>query len=417
MTGKLKIEEKVDIAADAAISIHAYLEELNYKLIEAKIDNTFSICTDTEEMIVEMLTAVGSKTKLGADVVMQLIHDEFGTPDQFVRIYTNEQKINTDDTILIKRQRNNKIKITNFKGIFPTLTEKIRYMIKYIVVFSPIILLTVNFLIPVIERDIFYVLYYYIFEILIFTTLAASMQILHELFSGKTGKLVLTKQNTIRTRSIYKGLVLSQIIIALNILGFIERNSTIMYYTEINDDGIEYTYQQIKVNKYYDYFILENSILIIIITSIILAMIIPEIIIILRDHAVGFYPLEPNFKHSIRFLTTPYILLIISVYCGVNSDYYNDLGYGAILFSALSYLLVRIKKLRVSPRFKIILLTTMLIGFNYTNNWFYLFLLISVSIILQLLSKLMKHRQFFVSDFLATIKSKYKEYYDQNKFY
>ena len=81
-----------------------------------------------------------------------------------------------------------------------------------------------------------------------------------------------------------------------------------------------------------------------------------EILIFLRDHIKGFYPLEPNYRKWIRFFTPPYLLLL-STFALIPFWDYEEIEFSILLITIIVGLWVKRMKYQVSPRFFIMLFT------------------------------------------------------------
>lgn len=299
-----KIEKKVPLAADAALLINGYLEELNEKLVFSGAQEVYSIVNDTEEIIVEMLKNLKSPTKLGSDVVIELIHDKLGTPGEFVRQYLHDVnstlveeglKIDYDSNQLVRRggERDN-IRHTH---------KKYPFKISKYVIFAPIVLIIISiFMHP---------RYNYIELItitnisIILTGLAILIYILVEVDSALNGETRLSVRNSIRMRSLFNGLVIFKL--GLYYYQLSSLKSTFEWYLIFYFDG---DYDRHSGSIFY----VERIAHIQNILNIGIAFfLVIQVVIFYRDHKSGLYPLEKDFKPLIRFATLSYILLISSI--------------------------------------------------------------------------------------------------------
>lgn len=354
-----EIENRVAIAADAALSVNAYLEELNYKLVSVGVNNALSICQDTEEIIVEVLLHVGSEKKLGADVVMQLIHEELGTPDLFIKQYlenndgSNYESQNRENSKILLKREKTKVKWDRnrlfarvariFKGIITLLL--------HIIEFSPVILLTLAMT---------YILMNGFYDTQIFSTIliavGALIYSIIEIKSAVSGKLVLTMKDTKMLRSYIRGLLLGFTVIALHELNLIGLYSVIY----INGN----LYNIVKAEYFYnDMYAYYDMLHIVIFCSILLLTI--ESIILIRDHKSGLYPLEPEFKHKIRYLTPPYLLLFTSIILTIFNVFVLS-----IVLPVIAFIYAKQKKYSISPRFAILIFLSQFLASRFAYQLF-----------------------------------------------
>lgn len=341
MTDELKIESKTKIAADAAISINRYLEELNAKLVEIGVENAYTIISDTEEIIIDLLNAVGSPTKLGTEVVIKLIQDEIGTPDEFIEQYiqdlnnageTQISSINLEGKQLVRRRRRvAKLKSKKEKQS----NEKLSVLAYYL----PILYLTISAMLffGVYSYDDYLIFYGFFFYLLAWLTQAG-----FEIFQGRTGKLQFTVRKTIKNRYIIRGLFL------LNL-------------------GLVYS---IFVNEYWNYYLRQDSGLFL--TIMFFGFLSFEMVIFLRDHTDGNFPLEKNFRPAIRFITPAYLLLLLSLFFLLAPGFYEKYYYAQVLaFTAGIW--AYIKKTPVTYRFYITAFAVQMASTLLVDDWFYLF--------------------------------------------
>lgn len=325
LSDELKIETKTKIAADAAITVNAYLEELNERLTANRIESAFSIVSDTQEIIIDILNKVGSPTKLGTDTCMQLIHDELGTPDEFVDQYVQDHSLtariplsDNDTKILMKRPRirkNSKDEQNEGKnGVFGFL----RNILNYSFLILPLILISSSLLIRLEQGRVAYD--YSGYEIFVLSSFSLLFFTINELYSGFSGKLIATKKTTITLRYLYRGSLISHFI-----LGF---HATITRGFRYSEDAAWYFF---------------------------FAIIFLEILIFLRDHVDGLYPLESEFRKRIRFLTPPYLMLLLVFIIFPYSD--DDTDIVITLITVAVGIWIRRKKYKVSPRFYLVLFT------------------------------------------------------------
>lgn len=325
MSDELTIESKTKIAADAAITVNAYLEELNERLTANGIESAFSIVSDTQEIIIDILNKVGSTTKLGTDTCMQLIHDELGTPDEFVNQYIQDHNIsakipfsNNSTKILMKRPRMRKITQVNPQKRINRLNNFIKNIIGYSFLIMPMVLITISLLIRLSQGRIAYD--YSGYEIFVLSSISLLFFTVNEIYSGFSGKLIATKKTTITLRYLYRGTLISHFILAIhaNVTGF-------------------YRYSEDAAWSFF------------------FAIVFSEILIFLRDHVNGLFPLESEFRKKIRFFTPPYLLLLVVILLLPYSNY--DVDIVITLITLIIGIWVKKKNHRVSPRFYIILLT------------------------------------------------------------
>lgn len=325
MSDELKIEAKTKIAADAAITVNAYLEELNERLTENGVENAFSIVSDTQEIIIDILNKVGSPTKLGTDTCMQLIHEELGTPDEFVQQYIQDNNIATSfslsdngEKILMKRPRIRKIRKVKPKKNKNGVYKFIKNTIGYSFLITPLILISITLLIRLTQGRFAYNRGNVIFVLSAFSLLFFS---LNELFSGFKGKLIASKNTTIKIRYLYRGALIAHFILGFH-----------AYFTSGN---------------YYSVYAA---------WSFFFAIMFSEILIFLRDHINGLYPLEPEFRKWIRFLTPPYLLLLTALFLFPYSGY-REIDFPILVITIAVGIWVKRKNYQVSPRFYIFLFT------------------------------------------------------------
>lgn len=319
MTDELKIESKTKIAADAAISINRYLEELNAKLVEIGVENAYTIISDTEEIIIDLLNAVGSPTKLGTEMVIKLIQDEIGTPDEFIEQYiqdlnnageTQISSLNLEGKLLVRRRRKvNKIKSRKEKKSNDTLSILLHYL--------PILYLTIG---AISFFGVYFGNEHLINFGFVLYLLAWFTQTVFEVYQGRTGNLQFTVRKTIKNRYIIRGLFL------LNL-------------------GLIYS---IFVNEYY--FGLNSELFI---TIMFLTFLSLETVILLRDHTEGNFPLEKNYRPAIRFITPAYLLLLLSLFFLLAPGYYEKFYYAQVL-AFIAGIWAYMKKTPVTYRFYII---------------------------------------------------------------
>jgi hypothetical protein len=93
-----------------------------------------------------------------------------------------------------------------------------------------------------------------------------------------------------------------------------------------------------------------------------------ELIILIRDHQPKFYPLEPEFRHFIRFFTPPYLLAGFGLFIFFLSPNHSDFtvwGTAIILFGILW---ANFRNHKVSPRFYIFNILFIFFASIYIND-------------------------------------------------
>lgn len=391
MSDELKIETKTKIAADAAITVNAYLEELTARLATSGIENAFSIVSDTQEIIIDILNKVGSPTKLGTDTCMQLIHEEFGTPDEFVQQYIQDHNLTksfprgNDSKLLMKRPRAERIiksKKVKQKRRNIGLTSFIKNLVGYTFLLIPLVLISSALLIRLVEgRPAYNSWQGEIFTLLV---ISAVFFTTNELYSGLGGKLIISKGKTILLRHLFRGALLSHLLLALHAVFS-------GYYFYYSEDA-----------AWIFFFILLFT----------------EIIIFFRDHVTGLYPLEPEFRKWIRFFTPPYLLLLTAIlfFPGIGSE---EADFPIFFITLIISIWIRRKKYKVSPRFYLVFLTLMFIS-QVSNPEFMALIIIIPVYYLYSAFKSRDIFQFSMGPFskpFKLIKRKLNEYYDEQKEY
>lgn len=312
------IEKKTHIAADAGQAIAAYLEETVSKLVRTGNDDAFAVTSQLEERIVELITAQNSDKKIGLDVVMTLIQEELGTPDEIVWQYSesrmmnnksNIDKISKDATLLQKRQTRD----------VPTLENWWVLQIMGLIAVNLILILSS------------FTIYYEGFQMVAFIGYIAivSSFIIIEYNASKRAVLSFKYWFALNLRYTKRGLVGMTVLVSFFVLE--TSNSSLIYK---NNDTME---------------IFEM-------TSVI-GFLLYEVMIYYRDHKIGCFPLEPRSRSSFRLFTIPYLFLIsgfiLFLITLLGADV-GDLYSLVVVFGFLAATWAFITRSAVTPRFYIL---------------------------------------------------------------
>ncbi len=349
-----KIEKKVPLAADAALLINGYLEELNEKLVFSGAQEVYSIVNDTEEIIVEMLKNLRSPTKLGSDVVIELIHEKLGTPGEFVRQYLYDVnstlleeglKIDYDSNQLVKRGgERNDIRHTH---------KKYPFKISKYVLFTPIVLIIFSMIILPDFESIYLIPFTNISMIL--TGLATAIYILVEIDSSLNGKTRLSVRNSIRMRSGFRGLIVFNLVLRYYQFAraqlLLERYDTVFLEFEGHFSGYGSELYGEQVEHFRSLLWLGIAFFLVL-----------ELVIIYRDHKTGLFPLEKDFKPFIRFATLSYILIIASIIMFIIASSSSSLYFYVQILAAAAGIWAYVSRTLVSFRFYTIVLAILLVA-------------------------------------------------------
>lgn len=341
----MNIEGKVPIAADAAELVIAYLEELNTKLVQAGVKNSYLIVSDVETMIIEALKRQGKSTKLGNEEVLRIINDEFDNPDLIEKYLADmdpeihEEKVNRfmvdpNQRRLVRRQTGDKIfGNTNETGY--TFSNIIRLLIVLIPVFIQIIAVILNLASSNTNN------YLWMIESHTLTILGAIIFIGIELSTGLRGEMITNVAQSIKVRYAYRGFFMANILL------------TWEQYIKLNYEYYFWPDTIIHINSYVASF---QSIL----TTYVILFVLIELMILIRDHVPKFYPLEPEFKLIIRLLTPRYLLagFGLLIFLLKPTDWDNVI-WGSILVM-VGILWATIRNFNVSPRFYVFTISFML---------------------------------------------------------
>lgn len=335
MKNKLEIENKVAIAADAAIAVSQYLEELNAKLIYEGFLDAYTIVADVEEDIVQMLRKAGSETKLGTDVVFEIIHANFGTTNQFIRAYRDENDTPNGSTYLKKNYKSDNLK------------RNLHKMILVITLGLSIALLGESnvFLIKIIFDDYVYryinsVIWYYVIPINLISVFVFAF---YELKQGIKGKSLISVENNLRYRQIFRGFLWMNNLLIIGLNFRLERNN---YFGEYNIG---------EYNISYDYIYFQITLLILV-----------ELVIYFRDNTKGWYGLsEKKYLYLVRFITIPYLMLYAGIIFSFMGIYVNDAGILviSICFLTISVSLMQESKYHPTLRYYTILIFSFILIF------------------------------------------------------
>ncbi|MCY3414048.1 MAG: hypothetical protein INQ03_20560 [Candidatus Heimdallarchaeota archaeon] len=361
----LNIETRTKIAADAALTIQQYLNDLNQSLVANGIDNSYSIVSDTEEIIIDVLNGVGSPTKLGTDVVMDLIHKEIGTVETFVAQYTSDKMAyETKDGIqLVKRRR-----LTNQspKTALQHVTSPIVSLILKTAVLSTPALLFIGFLFALMNPNHFFdnLVYARLEPTIYFVIIATVLFIGQEVYSGITGKLILEKESNRKLRTFHRGLLSTHLLFAV-LTNYLVLREVNHYLAHSSTDWDSY------LSNIFLFDLLADSVdLLSIIFSI---FVVTECVVLLRDHLPNLYPLEPEFKHSIRFLTPSYILIEISLFILFITYYQSieELEWIVMVTSTVAFYWIWLRNIKVSSRVYVMIFTIQMLAIQFDIDMIY----------------------------------------------
>lgn len=353
-----QVEQKTHIAADAGQAIAAYLEELTEKMVKAKIRNAYANTSQIEEKIIDLLLSQESTTKIGLDVVLSLIHTEIGTPDEVVTEYQSMEKelksmhelMEISTTKLKKREKvpNNKydeMGISRFTNIASLI----------ILLLSAIFNTAITHFISMFEDYIYYNLLVQITIISIF--------IFKESNSGNTGKLPYNYWLSKNFRYLVRG---SFLVILMN--------NYLIFRINDNDDSLLISLF-IKIVLFYIY----------------------EYVIRNRDTKIGKYPLEPNGRSALRYISLPYLFLIFGMISFIAIPYGHNneealFGNASIILGAFAGISAYAMRKDVSIRFYLVsyyLQTFPNIYYWGLNDYISLLLLLPLSfLIIDIFSKI-----------------------------
>jgi hypothetical protein len=394
----MNIEGKVPIAADAAALVIAYLDELNIKLVQAGVKNSYLIVADAESMIIEALKRQGKKTKLGNEEVLRIINDEFDDPDVFVNLYLSDMNPEIQDekiNMLMADPYQRRLIRREKVGYISGSTSENDYMsARFLITTFPVLILTIALLINLTSSS--NNRYTGMLEGYTITIISVFIFIMIELITGIRGELIVNVKQSIRIRYTYRGVFLANMLLTLN--QYIKLYPGNYYWSFIGFSSTSY------LHSYSD----------ILITYIILLVCL-ELMILIRDHAPKFYPLEPEFRLIVRFLTPPYLLAGAGLFVFLlEPDGRDNIIYGSILV-VIGILWATIRNYKVSPRFYISTISFILFATVILNVDIFYVAAYGVGIYIGyiIIESLIIIRSGKGGGLVSKLKEQYEEYYKQ----
>lgn len=404
-----KIEKKVPLAADAALLINGYLEELNEKLVFSGAQEVYSIVNDTEEIIVEMLKNLKSPTKLGSDVVIELIHEKLGTPGDFVRQYLYDVNSTlVEEGLRLDYDSNQLVRRGGERDDNRHTHKKYPFKISKYVILTPFMLIIISIFMHPRYNHIELISIANISIVL--TGLAIAIYILIEIDSALNGETRLSVRNSIRMRSLFSGLLIFN-------LG--------MYY-----------WQLLSVKSSFDWYLIRyfagvfneqpGSIFYVerithlqnILRLGIAFFLVLQLVIFFRDRKSGLYPLEKDFKPLIRFATLSYILLISSIITLTLALSNNQLYIFAQILAAGAGIWSYVSRTPVSYRFHILVIAVLVIvelfaGYQLAYPYLLIMLILTRLFRLREMDENNRWEQGWTQRTLMSLNNRLQEYYNQ----
>ncbi|MHA2276114.1 MAG: hypothetical protein ACXAC2_10120, partial [Candidatus Kariarchaeaceae archaeon] len=291
-----KIEEKVAISGDGAELIQKYLNELNMKLLAAGIVESYSIVMEAETLFISAINELNKTTKVTVYEVQKII-EKHGTPDEIVKRYKNAEEAELEDQFhamdmsskhLIKRKSNvksewenidwEKLKNITLSGLGIILS--ILPLVLLLRVLAHLSLDEENF---ALYSDLSYIIGINNSQAGNFMVLSGFLFIAHEAYTSKTGTLFISLRNSIRARTAYRTIVTTGAMISvyLSILRGMK--------------DLDLPYQENLMEYWIGLFF------------------VTEITIIIRDHILLYYPLQPIFPPFTNYVRIPYLFLVCSI--------------------------------------------------------------------------------------------------------
>ncbi len=345
------IEKKIPIAADAAETVTAYLNEINMRLIKAGVEDSYIIVSQIEENILDTLKELGKETKITINEVLDVINS-ISTPEEFVKEYTRSSEMsdiyNRED-LIIKQGRDLPKRVKKEK-IKPVIKNPIHIDSLFVAIYKLIFIITI-LVVPV---DIFSLVHsLYTFNLLLLGRSLTGLVLINlfyffnELISAFNGKLLFSVKTSKKIRYTIRGLNLTTLYI--NIYTYFNYGRILFYFTHYQNFFISYLGQFIIIN--------------------IIVFIVTELFIFMRDHISGLYPLEPDYKPAIRFITIPYL----TVYAGIFAMSPDQNVLIAMFIFYFGYLYGILRNYPLTMRYHVfiwsLMFNSMVIGYYLPNEY------------------------------------------------
>jgi hypothetical protein len=270
-------DDKLPISGDAAETIAAYLEELNFKLLMARVDGAYAIVAETENLILDKMKSLGKSTKATVDDVLEVLKIQ-GSPDHIVKQHTKMSNIDYYEESKSTPIEPSSRKLPQRQGAIPMgmIEIIIKVFLARLYLFLPILFISLAL--------------YNLLDNQSFPFLIASgvLFLTHEIYTGISGNLVEEYSITLHVRRLYRALLFTGTFLTFSV-SRVSRHLKADY-------------------NYYDHNYLDNHLEVWLILFFMI-----EFAVLIRDHVANFHPLEPEFQPFIRFFTLPYLVLTFSL--------------------------------------------------------------------------------------------------------